>query len=96
MGSFYRGWLQASTLRSDPPWYFSVVRLKVGDTFGRYTIAETLGMGGMGQIFRAVDNVLERNVALKVIRSDRVASEELLARFFREARLAAKLTHANT
>jgi len=68
----------------------------VGDTFGRYTIVEALGMGGMGQIFRALDNVLERNVALKVIRPDRVASEELLARFFREARLAAKLTHANT
>lgn len=72
------------------------MKLAPGDTFGRYTIESTVGMGGMGQVFRATDNLLERIVALKIIRPDRTEREEAIGRFFREAKLAAKLTHPNT
>ncbi len=77
-------------------WYFSEVALAPGDKFGRYTIVGTLGIGGMGQVLRAIDNVLERPVALKIIRADKGEQAEAVSRFFREARLAAQLTHANT
>lgn len=70
--------------------------LAPGEAFGRYTIVGTLGIGGMGQVLRAIDNVLERTVALKIIRADKAEREEAVARFFREARLAAQLTHPNT
>lgn len=72
------------------------VRIGPGETFGRYTIELTIGIGGMGQVFRAFDNLLERVVAIKIIRPDTTEREEATARFFREARLAAKLTHPNT
>lgn len=72
------------------------MKLAPGEKFGRYTIESTLGIGGMGQVFRALDNLLERVVALKIIRPDKTDREEATARFFREAKLAAKLTHPNT
>jgi hypothetical protein len=77
-------------------WYFSDVPLSPGDKFGRYTIVGTLGIGGMGQVLRAVDSVLERTVALKLIRADLGMHPNVAARFFREARLAAQLSHPNT
>lgn len=67
-----------------------------GDTFGRYTIEGVLGSGGMGQVLLAFDTVLERKIALKIIRPDKASREEAVARFLREAKLAAKLTHPNT
>ncbi len=70
--------------------------LAPGDKFGRYSIVGTIGMGGMGQVLRAVDSVLERPVALKIIRADKSDRDEAVARFFREAKLAAQLTHPNT
>ncbi len=70
--------------------------LSPGDTFGRYTIVGTLGIGGMGHVLRAMDNVLERTVALKIIRADKAERKEAIGRFFREARLAAQLMHPNT
>jgi hypothetical protein len=71
------------------------VALAPGDSFGRYTIVGTLGVGGMGQVLRAVDRVLERTVALKIIRADKADQGEAVARFFREAKLAAQLSHAH-
>jgi serine/threonine-protein kinase len=50
----------------------------------------------MGEVFRALDTQLERCVALKVLRQDRAMSEEALARFIREAKLGARLSHGNT
>ena len=70
--------------------------LAPGETFGRYTIEASIGAGGMGIVLVAHDNVLDRKVALKIIRPDRQDKEEACARFFREARLAARLTHPNT
>jgi len=70
-----------------------------GETFGKYTIESDLGEGGMGRVYVARDPVLDRRVALKVVRTDdrgdEAARTEANARLFREARAAAKLDHPN-
>jgi serine/threonine protein kinase len=62
---------------------------------GRYVLGESLGSGGMGEVYLAHDGVLERNVALKVLRSQYAGDEEFAERFRREARSAASLSHPN-
>ncbi|WP_393916002.1 serine/threonine-protein kinase [Halostreptopolyspora alba] len=63
---------------------------------GRYRLVESLGAGGMGEVWRAVDDRLDRTVAVKLVRPDKVDSDEAVARFQREARLTAQLAgHAN-
>src|SRR6478752_3732218 len=68
--------------------------LKPGDTFERYTIEASIGQGGMGTVYRALDARLGRRVALKVI-SEGAAGAEADARLLREARAAAALDHPN-
>ena len=63
--------------------------LEAGRTFGRYRIDASLGVGGMGVVYRAFDTVLRRDVALKVL----TQSDEAHARVLREARAAAALRH---
>jgi eukaryotic-like serine/threonine-protein kinase len=70
--------------------------LHPGAVFGRYTITAELGRGGMGSVLLATDAVLHRRVALKILLPGLHEKEEVVARFFREARLAAQLTHPNT
>ncbi|MDF2692193.1 MAG: serine/threonine protein kinase [Labilithrix sp.] len=70
--------------------------LHPGVVFGRYTIDAELGRGGMGRVLLATDAVLHRKVALKILHPGLDEKEEVVARFFREARLAAQLTHPNT
>ena len=70
--------------------------LHPGAVFGRYTIDSELGRGGMGRVILATDGVLHRKVALKILLPGLHEKEEVVARFFREARLAAQLTHPNT
>ncbi|MFF0741583.1 protein kinase [Streptomyces sp. NPDC004111] len=60
---------------------------------GRYRLEEVLGAGGMGQVWRAVDHRLDRDVAVKVILTNPLAEESLAARFHQEARSTARLTH---
>lgn len=67
----------------------------VGQTLGRYHIVEQLGEGGMAIVYKAFDTRLERAVALKVIRTERMDDSQFLGRFEREARALAKLTHPN-
>jgi serine/threonine protein kinase len=62
---------------------------------GRYVLGESLGSGGMGEVYLAHDEVLDRDVALKVLRSHYAGDEEFAARFRREARSAASLSHPN-
>jgi eukaryotic-like serine/threonine-protein kinase len=62
---------------------------------GRYVLGESLGSGGMGEVYLAHDGVLERDVALKVLRSQYAGDEEVAERFRREARSAASLSHPN-
>jgi hypothetical protein len=64
---------------------------------GRFRIDAQLGSGGMGDVYRAYDPVLDRAVALKVLRTDRSADDQQrMRRVVREARAAAALTHPNT
>jgi serine/threonine protein kinase len=62
---------------------------------GRYRLDRKLGRGGMGAVYSALDASLDRQVALKLIREDLVASAEAGERFRREARLAASFAHPN-
>lgn len=61
----------------------------------RYTILERVGGGGMADVYRAHDKLLDRSVAVKVLRSQFTNDEEFVTRFRREAQAAAKLSHPN-
>jgi serine/threonine-protein kinase len=62
---------------------------------GRFEIAEELGRGAMGVVYRAVDPHLGRQVALKVLSPSLASDEEMMARFNAEARTASHLLHPN-
>ena len=65
------------------------------ERLGIYRIESMLGRGGMGEVYLAWDEVLERHVAIKRIRSDRLGNAVQQARFLREARAVARLDHPN-
>jgi len=67
----------------------------IGKTFAHYEIEELLGRGGMGEVFRARDTKLGREVALKFLPLDLATNPERLARFKREAKVLASLNHPN-
>jgi serine/threonine-protein kinase len=68
----------------------------IGEVVGdRYKIEEIVGAGGMATVYRAFDQTLERAVAVKVMRREVVSEPDQLERFRREARAAAKLSHAH-
>ena len=69
--------------------------LASGDRLGRYEILAPLGRGGMGEVYRAKDTTLEREVAVKVLPEAVANDPERLARFEREARAVARLAHPN-
>ena len=62
---------------------------------GQYRVLSELGAGGMGVVYRAMDLLLEREVAIKRLRSEYAASPSVLERFRKEAQLQAKLNHPN-
>jgi len=67
----------------------------IGSTLGHYRIVERIGAGGMGEVYRAHDEKLERDVALKVLPSGMLADEAARRRFRKEALALAKLNHPN-
>src|SRR4029077_21132121 len=67
--------------------------LTPGSTFGPYQIRSLLGSGGMGEVYRASDPKLNRDVALKVLPADLVQDAGRLRRFELEARSASALNH---
>jgi formylglycine-generating enzyme required for sulfatase activity/dienelactone hydrolase len=71
------------------------VPFEPGQQVGRYRVVEELGGGGMGLVFRAVDERLARPVALKVLRPEAVGDGAAHERFVREARAASALHHPN-
>jgi len=71
------------------------VLLSSGTHLGPYEITAKLGEGGMGEVYRATDTKLERQVAIKVLPAEFTADPERLARFEREAKLLAQLHHPN-
>ena len=69
--------------------------LVVGQRLGRYEVIAPLGTGGMGEVYRARDTRLERDVAIKILPESVARDPERLARFDREAKSVAALSHPN-
>jgi eukaryotic-like serine/threonine-protein kinase len=69
--------------------------LAAGDQLGSYEVIELIGMGGMGEVYRARDTRLHRDVAVKVLNDAHRVDPESLQRFEREALLLASLNHPN-
>ncbi len=69
--------------------------LNPGTTLGPYTVTAKIGEGGMGEVYRARDTKLDRDVALKVLSDSFTSDPDRLARFEREAKLLASLNHPN-
>jgi len=67
----------------------------VGQTLGHYRILDKLGAGGMGEVYRAHDERLDRDVAIKVLPTGLLADESARKRFKKEALALAKLNHPN-
>ncbi len=69
--------------------------LQPQDQIAHYRIVGPIGAGGMGEVYLAQDQTLERNVALKILPPELVQSEERVRRFVREAKSASSLNHPN-
>ena len=69
--------------------------LNVGSRLGHYDVTALIGEGGMGQVYRATDTQLGRDVALKILPDAFAADPDRLARFQREAQVLASLNHPN-
>src|SRR5271168_2101547 len=67
----------------------------IGEVLGHYRILEKIGSGGMGEVYRAADDRLGREVAIKVLQSTFSGDQDRLRRFEQEARAAAALNHPN-
>ncbi len=69
--------------------------LAAGTRFGAYEIIALIGVGGMGEVYRARDSKLKREVAIKILPEGLAAEPERISRFEREAELLASLNHTN-
>ena len=69
--------------------------LEAGTRLGHYEVVSSLGAGGMGEVYRAKDTKLGREVAVKLLLDEVSSDPERLARFEREARVLASLNHKN-
>jgi eukaryotic-like serine/threonine-protein kinase len=67
----------------------------IGQSIGSYEVTALLGKGGMGEVYRAHDNNLDRDVALKILPDELSSTPDRLARFQREAKVLASLQHQN-
>jgi serine/threonine-protein kinase len=67
----------------------------IGKTLSHYKVPEKIGQGGMGEVYRAEDTNLSREVAIKVLPEQFTKDPQRLARFEREAKLLASLNHPN-
>ncbi|MEE8160455.1 MAG: protein kinase, partial [Acidobacteriota bacterium] len=67
----------------------------IGKTPSHYKVIEKIGQGGMGEVYRAEDTTLKREVAIKVLPEQFTKDPQRLARFEREAQLLAQLNHPN-
>jgi Tol biopolymer transport system component len=77
------------------PLFVPALSLESGSSIGTYRIEELLGAGGMGEVYRARDGTLERDVAIKVLPQTFASDSERISRLLREARLLAALNHPN-
>ena len=67
----------------------------IGKTLSHYKVLEKIGQGGMGEVYRAEDTNLSREVAIKVLPEQFTQDPQRLARFEREAQILASLNHPN-
>lgn len=67
----------------------------IGQTIGKYKIEKLIGAGGMGEVYLAVDTMLNRTVALKFLPRDIENRDRVVKRFLREAQATARLSHPN-
>src|SRR5579864_540392 len=67
----------------------------IGESIAHYRITAKLGEGGMGEVYRATDTKLDREVALKILPPAFAADAGRMARFEREAKILASLNHPN-
>ena len=67
--------------------------LDIGSRLGHYDVTALIGEGGMGQVYRATDTQLGRDVALKILLDAFAADPDRLARFQREAQVLSSLNH---
>ncbi|MGH2755326.1 MAG: Stk1 family PASTA domain-containing Ser/Thr kinase [Actinomycetota bacterium] len=73
-----------------------LMRDLVGETLsGRYRLVARIAGGGMGEVYRGHDHLLDRSVAVKILQPSLASDEELVGRFRAEARAAARLSHPN-
>ncbi len=84
---------EAGDFLEAPAWSGGAARVAPGTRLGPYEIGAMLGAGGMGEVYRARDERLGRDVAVKVLPADLVASPDRLRRFEQEARAASALNH---
>jgi serine/threonine-protein kinase len=80
-----------ATLCRTPPFSTAPTDNLMGRTLSRFRVISEIGRGGMGIVYRAFDETLERELALKVLRSDRAADRRWRLQFLREARTVASL-----
>ncbi len=97
-----RDWAAASFLEVPPisgalsaSFAVAVPTMAAGDCIGPYAIVSRIGSGGMGEVYRARDAALDREVAVKVLPSLFTSDPQRIERFEREARLLASLNHPN-
>src|SRR6201995_3472788 len=69
--------------------------MEAGTLSGRYETGERLGSGGMSNVYKATDRILERTVAVKILAEHLSDDERFVARFRREALAVARLVHPN-
>jgi eukaryotic-like serine/threonine-protein kinase len=73
----------------------ALARPRTLERIGRYRIVERLGKGAMGVVYAASDDLMDREVAIKVLMNDLEGEPDMRARFMREAQVAARLAHPN-
>ncbi|HZL19085.1 MAG TPA: serine/threonine-protein kinase, partial [Polyangia bacterium] len=71
----------------------SIAMFKAGDLIGSYRVRRRLGAGGMGEVFLAEHRHIDRKAAIKVLRRELSTNEDVVARFFSEARSASRIKH---
>ena len=69
--------------------------MSVGKVIGNYKISQEIGHGGMGKVYKAIHLSLERVVAIKMIHPKLLSNNDMVARFYSEAKIQAKLNHPN-
>ena len=66
-----------------------------GKMIGKYKVIEEIGRGGMAVVYKGIDTLLGRMVAIKIILPDQTTSEKFVKRFLKEAKALANLSHTN-